>query len=520
MAVAGAVLAALLSTAMFLYFPPGLRMEVGGEETDPFRAAFAPSAQAASFQPASKAEATQLQLPEQDTPLFGNGLARLTLPASEEPPARLMSTVVTQELLAYATASTAVTALSWTEEDAVIPLYESALISTIQTLSAASQQAASSRESVERAEDILALALHLLQGSEFSALPQELRTYVRDTITDPEQLFERSGSERFRCSPALSRFQASVIWIRYATALESSRDPACIAALGFAVASSFPAWSKLSAFYTGLVCKESLTFARLAMFAVSVFGHSLTEEEMTDPALLESFSSSMRGQPWGLPFEVSLLADPLEVVSLTQNLPPVLPLSVRVSRLRDSRAAVAEEVVTGLNGLGGIWLGQLITSSWNASTSRTVEAIAGSYATLLTSSTAGLELSLPAGQSTLVEANPDLVSSLGACLVGMYTYLSSTVGISDRARALLSEAHYLLSSIAQAPGSSSGVVSLDRSWGERFTLLLRVSGLRIPVLVTFHAGQTLHDFVARLISSEVNGNVGAVYVLGETFEEG
>jgi len=522
MAVAGALLATVISAVAFLAFPPGLILVTRSDEKTYSDAALATGFAASGFRPASKEELSLAQSLMNDTSRLEQASSDVDLSLlAGAPGQKFTASLLTQELITYTAASAAITSLSWTEEDIVIPLYRSALNSAVQILTTVAPDAASVRGSVKKACYVLTIAAQLLEGNSFSALPEELRTYLRSVgLTNPELLFESLGSERFRYSINLSRFQASVAWANYATGFERSRDIPSLVVLGYVMANNISAWSRLASFYGGLFGLDLMDSSRLASAAVSVFGQTLTEEKLTDAALLTKFSDLIGGAEWEFPFRISMHDTPMSVILLTRVLPPSANLTQRISTLRYSPPTTRFDVLIEPTDLPEVWFNQLLTAPWNASDDRAVKAIAGSYALLLTSATAGVELDFFPSRIVLAEPNQDLYSGLDAFLVGIYRYLDSTVGVTGRVSALLLTAHDLLASLSQASGSSSGFISVEQTWKEKLSLLLRVSGLVAGTTVDFEVGQTLHVFSARLLVSELGRGTGALYVIDEEVEEG
>jgi len=522
MAMAGALLATVISMAAFFGFPPGLMLGTGNYAKARSDEAFMAGSATSGFRPASKEELSLAQLLTNDTSKLERASSGVDLSLLAGAPGQKFTTsLLTQEFITYTAASAAITSLSWTEEDIVIPLYRSALNSAVQVLTTVAPDAASVRGSVKKACYVLTIAAQLLDGGSFSALPEELRTYLRSVgLTNPESLFESLGSERFRYSINLSRFQASVAWANYATGFERSRDIPSLVVLGYVMANNISAWSRLASFYGGLFGFDSMGSSRLTSAAVSVFGQTLTEEKLTDAALLTEFSDLISGAPWGFPFRVSMHDAPINLISLTRNLPPSANLTERVSNLRSLPPAAPFEVTIEPSSLPEVWFNQLLTAPWNASDERAFKAIVGSYVLLLTSATAGVELDFSSSHIVLAEANQDLYSRLDAFLVGIYRYLDSTIGVTGRVSALLLTTHDLLASLDQASGSSSGFISVEQPWKEKLSLLLRVSGLVAGTTMDFEVGQTRHVFSTRLLVSELGGRIGTLYVVDEELEEG
>jgi len=522
MAAAGVLLAVLVSAGTFLVFPPGVRMELADGEIGATEATFALRGPQRSFRPVSKDEtAAPLTAGPSLADLYQTlqesyFSVQLTRPRLEPTP-----NLVTQELIAYASASAMVTALSLTEQDIVIPSYASALRSAQQRLDEVVGEAASSKASVERAHNILMVSSFLVQGESFSSLPESAKAYARDVgLANPEALFSWQGTERFRFSLPLSRLQASVTWASYATSFERSRDVSCLAVLGFVVAEDISTWSKLSGFYKGLLGWESVDSVELASIAVSVFGHSLTEEELTDPALLSRFSESLGEDPWAFPFEISLSGTAPDIYSLTSDLPDSLSLFDRVSELRSRYAAMELDREGQAASLGGIWLIQLLSATWDAPNERTVNAIAGAYGLLLYSSPTGLDVGFVSNRTILVEINPSLYSRLDAAIVGLHDYIASTIGISNGAGAVLLAAHDVVGSISQEQSSSAPVMPLERSLVEKLSLLLKVSGLTLAVNWRTDLGEAMRSVTVTLIVERMDGTIGLIYLVAEVSEEG
>jgi len=522
MAMAGALLATVISMAAFFGFPPGLMLGTGNYAKARSDEAFMTGSATSGFRPASKEELPFAQLLTNDTSKLERASSGVDLSLLAGAPGQKFTTsLLTQELIAYTAASAAITSLSWTEEDIVIPLYRSALNSAVQLLTTIAPDAVSVRGSVDKVDYVLTIAARLLDGEYYSRLPADMKAYFSSLgLPNPELLFESLGSERFRYSTNLTRFQASVIWVNYATGFERSQDLRFLAVLGFVVANNISAWSRLASFYSGLFGLDSMDSSHLASAAVSVFGQTLTEEKLTDATLLAKFSDLVSSGAWEFPFRISTHDVPMNLISLTQNLPPSANLTQRVSELRSSRLADSSGMQIEPTSLPEVWFSQLLTAPWNGSDDRTVKAIVGSYTLLLTSATAGMELEFPSGRDVFAEANEDLYSKLDAFLLGTYRYLDSTVGVSGRVGALLVTAHDLLAFLSQASGSSSGPISVGQTWREKMSLVLRVSGLAAGIAVDFGIGQTLHAFSARLLVSELAGKTGALYVIDEEVEEG
>jgi hypothetical protein len=522
MAMAGALLATVISMAAFFGFPPGLMLGTGNYAKARSDEAFMAGSATSGFRPANKEELPFAQLLTNDTSKLERTSTGVDLSLLAGAPGQKFTTsLLTQELIAYTAASAAITSLSWTEEDVVIPLYRSALNSAVQLLTTMAPDAVSARSSVDKVDYVLTIAARLLDGESYSRLPADMKAYFSSLgLANSESLFESLGSERFRYSTNLTRFQASVIWVNYATGFERSQDLRFLAVLGFVAANNISAWSRLASFYGGLFGLDSMDSSHLASAAVSVFGQTLTEDKLTDATLLAKFSDLVSSGAWEFPFRISTHDAPMNLISLTQNLPPSANLTQRVSELRSSRLADSFGMQIEPTSLPEVWFSQLLTTPWNGSDDRTVKAILGSYTLLLTSATAGMELKFPSGRDVFAEANEDLYSKLDAFLLGTYRYLDSTVGVSGRVGALLVTAHDLLAFLSQASGSSSGPISVGQTWREKMSLVLRVSGLAAGIAVDFGIGQTLHAFSARLLVSELAGKTGALYVIDEEVEEG
>jgi hypothetical protein len=528
MAMAGALLATVISMAAFFGFPPGLMLGTGNYAKARSDEAFMAGSATSGFRPANKEELPFAQLLTNDTSKLERTSTGVDLSLLAGAPGQKFTTsLLTQEFITYTAASAAITSLSWTEEDVVIPLYRSALNSAVQLLTTIAPDAVSARKSVDKVDSVLTIAARLLDGESYSRLPADMKAYFSSLglanplgLPNPESLFESLGSERFRYSTNLTRFQASVIWVNYATGFERSQDLRFLAVLGFVVANNISAWSRLASFYSGLFGLDSMDSSHLASVAVSVFGQTLTEEKLTDATLLAKFSDLVSGEAWDFPFRISIHDVPMSLILLTQNLPPSANLTQRISELRSSRLADSSGMQVEPTSLPEVWFSQILTAPWNASNDRTVKAILGSYTLLLTSATAGMELELPSGRDVFAEANEDLYSRLDAFLLGTYRYLDSTVGVSGRVGALLVTAHDILAFLSQASGSSSGPISVGQTWREKLSLVLRVSGLAAGIAVDFGIEQTLHVFSARLLVSELGRGTGGLYVIDEEVEEG
>ena len=525
MAAAGALLATVVSMAAFFGFPPGLMLSTGNyakaRSDETLTTGFASS----GFRPAGKEESPLFaQLLTNDTSNLERTSTGVDLSLlAGEPGQNLTMSLLTQECIAYTAASATITSLSWTEEDVVIPLYRSALNSAIQLLGTVAPDAVSARGSVTKLDYVLTIASQLLdrdlsiermsQADAFGRFPSSYG------LPSPASLFVSSGSERFRYSASLIRFQASVIWLNYVTALERSQDLPFLAVLGFVVANNISAWSKLTSFYNGLFGVGSMDASQLASAAVSVFGQTLTEDKLTDAALLANFSDLMSGGAWEFPFRISMHDVPVSLISLTQYLPPSANLTQRVSELRSSPPD-SYDTKTEPTSLPEVWFNQLLTAQWSGSDDRATRSILGSYTLLLTSATAGMELELPDDHDVLVEANQNLYSKLDSFLLGTYDYIDSTVGLSERASALLVATHDILASLSQSSASSTGPIVLGQDLKEKLSLVLRVSGLAAAATVDFGIGQALHVFSARLTVSDLSLGAGAIYVVDEEIEEG
>ena len=522
MAVAGVLLATVISMAAFFGFPPGLMLGTSNYAKARSDEAFMTGSATSGFRPASKEELSLAQLLTNDTSKLERASSGVDFSLLAGAPGQKFTTsLLTQEFITYTAASAAITSLSWTEEDVVIPLYRSALNSAVQLLTTVAPDAVSVRGSVDKVDYVLTIAARLLDGEYYSRLPADMKAYFSSLgLPNPELLFESLGSERFRYSTNLTRFQASVIWVNYATGFERSQDLRFLAVLGFVVANNISAWSRLASFYSGLFGLDSMDSSHLASAAVSVFGQTLTEEKLTDATLLAKFSDLVSSGAWEFPFRISMHDVPMNLISLTQNLPPSANLTQRVSELRSSRLSGSSDMQIAPTSLPEVWFSQLLTAPWNSSDDRAVKAILGSYTLLLTSATAGMELEFPSGRDVLAEANEGLYSRLDAFLLGTYRYLDSTVGVSGRVGALLVTTHDLLTFLNQASGSSSGSISVGQTWREKLSLVLRVSGLATGIAVDLGVGQTLHVFSARLLVSDLSRGIGALYVIDEEVEEG
>lgn len=528
MAMAGALLATVISMAAFFGFPPGLMLGTGDYARARSDETFMAGSATSGFRPANKEELPFAQLLTNDTSDLERASTGVDLSLLAGTSGQKFSTsLLTQEFITYTVASAAITSVSWTEEDVVIPLYRSALNSALQLLRTIAPDAVSVRGSVDKVDYVLTIAARLLDGEPFSRLPADVKDYFSGPdranpfgIPNLDSLFESPGSERFRYSTSLTRFQASVIWVNYVTGFERSQDLHFLAVLGFVVANNISTWSKLASFYSGLFGLDSMDSSHLASAAVSVFGQTLTEEKLTDATLLTKFSDLISSGAWEFPFRISMHDVPMSLISLTQDLPPSTNLTQRVSELRSSRLSGSSDMQIAPTSLLEVWFSQLLTAPWNSSDDRAVKAILGSYTLLLTSATAGMELEFPSGRDVLAEANEGLYSRLDAFLLGTYRYLDSTVGVSGRVGALLVTTHDLLTFLNQASGSSSGPISVGQTWKEKLSLVLRVSGLATGIAVDLGVGQTLHVFSARLLVSDLSRGIGALYVIDEEVEEG
>ena len=526
MAVAGVLLATVVSMAAFFGFPPGLMLGTSNyakaRSDETLTTGFATS----GFKPASKEESPPLaQLLTNDTSNLERTSTGVDLSLlAGKPGQNLTASLLTQEFIAYTTASATVTSLSWTEEDEVIPLYRSALDSAIQLLGTVAPDAVSARGSVDKADYVLTIAAQLLDRDLSAERLGQPDAYGRFTsyrgLPDPTSLFESSGSERFRYSASLIRFQASVIWLNYVSVFERSQDLPFLAVLGFVVANNISAWSRLTSFYNGLFGTGSMDSSQLASAAVSVFGQTLTEDKLTDSALLTEFSDLIGGGAWDFPFRISMRDSPVSLISLTQDLPPSANLTQRVSELRSSPPLGSSGMKTEPTGLPEVWFNQLLTARWNGSGDRDVRAILGSYTLLLTSATAGMELRFTDSHDVFAEASEDLYSKLDSFLLGTYDYIDSTVGLSGRARALLVATHDILASLTQASSSSTGLIVPGQDLKEKLSLVLRVSGLAAVTTADFVVEQTLHVCSARLTVSDLSRGMEVIYVIDEEVEEG
>ena len=521
MAVAGALLATVISMAAFFGFPPGLMLGTSNYAKARSDEAFTAGSTTSAFRPSTKEELPPAQLLTNDTSNLERASSGVDLSLLAGAPGQKFTTsLLTQEFVAYTAASAAITSLSWTEEDLVIPLYRSALSSAVQLLTTIAPDAVSARRSIDKVDYVLTIAARLLDGESYSSARPALSRANPLDLPNPESLFESPGSDRFRYSTNLTRFQASVIWVNYATGFERSQDLRFLAVLGFVVANNISAWSRLASFYSGLFGLDSMDSSHLASATVSVFGQTLTEDKLTDATLLAKFSDLVSSGTWEFPFRISTHDVPMNLISLTQNLPPSANLTQRVSELRSSRLADSFGMQIEPTSLPEVWFSQLLTAPWNGSDDRTVKAILGSYTLLLTSATAGMELEFPSGRDVFAEANENLYSKLDAFLLGTYRYLNSTVGVSGRVSALLVTTHNLLAFLSQASGSSSGPISVGQIWREKLSLVLRVSGLAAGIAVDFGIGQTLHVLSGRLLVSELGRGTGSLYVIDEEVEEG
>ena len=521
MAVVGALLATVISMATFFGFPPGLMLGTGNYAKARSDEAFMAGSATSGFRPANKEELPLAQLLTNDTSNLERASSGVDLSLlTGAPGQKFIMSLLTQEFITYTAASATITSVSWTEEDVVIPLYMSALNSAIQLLRTIAPDAVSVRGSIDKVDYVLTIAARLLDGESYSSARLPLNRANPFGLPNPESFFESLGSERFRYSTNLTRFQASVIWVNYATGFERSQDLRFLAVLGFVVANNISAWSRLASFYSGLFGLDSMDSSHLASAAVSVFGQTLTEEKLTDATLLAKFSDLVSSGAWEFPFRISTHDVPMNLISLTQNLPPSANLTQRVSELRSSRLSGSSDMQIAPTSLPEVWFSQLLTAPWNSSDDRAVKAILGSYTLLLTSATAGMELEFPSGRDVLAEANEGLYSRLDAFLLGTYRYLDSTVGVSGRVGALLVTTHDLLTFLNQASGSSSGSISVGQTWKEKLSLVLRVSGLATGIAVDLGVGQTLHVFSARLLVSDLSRGIGALYVIDEEVEEG
>ncbi len=521
MAMAGALLATVISMAAFFGFPPGLMLGTGDYARARSDETFMAGSAASGFRPANKEEPPFAQLLTNDTSKLERASLGVNLSLlAGEPGQKFTTSLLTQEFIAYTAASAAITSLSWTEEDIVIPLYRSTLSSALQLLRTTAPDAVSARRSIDKVDYVLTIAAQLLDRESYSSARPPPGRFSPFGLPNPASLFESPGSERFRYSTSLSGFQSSIIWVNYATGFERSQDLHFLAVLGFVVANNISAWSKLASFYSGLFGLDSMDSSHLASAAVSVFGQTLTEEKLTDATLLTKFSDLISSGAWEFPFRISMHDVPMSLISLTQDLPPSTNLTQRVSELRSSRLSGSSDMQIAPTSLPEVWFSQLLTAPWNSSDDRAVKAILSSYTLLLTSATAGMELEFPSGRDVLAEANEGLYSRLDAFLLGTYRYLDSTVGVSGRVGALLVTTHDLLTFLNQASGSSPGSISVGQTWKEKLSLVLRVSGLATGIAVDLGVGQTLHVFSARLLVSDLSRGIGALYVIDEEVEEG
>ena len=521
MAAAGVLLAAMISSVAFLAFPPGLRLDLGVQESSYAEATFAPRSAAQGFHFAggddmnwvgslgldptklgeNLSEANALILIKPAQPSFGVGLA-------------------TQESVVYLTSSAAIAGLSWAEEDVIIPIYRSALASVGATLRTEIADAASSMTSVERARDIIAISEYILQGKDYSEVPDEMKSYALSVgLTDLEGLFTRQGDERFGMSVDLTRFESSVMWANYATGFEMGRDIPCLAVLGFTIAADARPWLQLSSFYSGLLGSQPVDCSTLSSAAVSAFGHSLNEEELADSTLLGKFSSMISGGRWAFPFPVLLSGSPLNE-SISGFFSPGESLVSILSQFRTSRLSGTGGLTTQASGMTGLWLDLLLTAPWRASADRVAEAITGSYLMLSSSHALGVIIDFAPGQGLLVESNPELYSGLDAFLVGTYRYIESSVGVSERVTALMLFAHDILSGLTRVANSGSPYVSVDSTWAQGYALLLRTTGLDPTLSVDIQVGQALDRATVEIASTDVGGHMGMIYAVSEAVDEG
>jgi len=521
MAAAGVLLATLISTVAFLAFPPGLRLDLGGQEKGYTEAAFAPRLAAHSFHLAGGDDMSWVGSLGLDPAKLGENLsdANALILAKPAPPGFGVS-LITQESVVYLTSSAAITGLSWAEEDIIIPLYRSALASAGAQLRAEIADAASSMTSVERVRDIIAISEYLLQGEDYSELPDEMKSYALSVgLTNLEGLFTRQGDGRFGMSAELARFESSVMWANYATGFEMSRDISCLAVLGFTIAADAQPWLQLSSFYSGLLGFQPVDCSVLSSAAVSTFGHRLDEEKLADSTLLDGFSSMISGGRWAFPFPVMLSESPLsESFSGFSHLGEGLLGSL--SQLRTSRLSGTDGLTTQASGMTGLWLDLLLIAPWRASADRVAEAITGSYLMLSNSHALGVGIDFAQGQSLLVESNPELYSSLDAFLIGTYRYIESCVGVSERVTALMLFAHDILSRLTRGADYGSAYVSVDSGWAQGYALLLRTAGLDPTLSVGIQVGQKLDRTTVEIVSTDVGGHMGMLYRVSEIVDEG
>jgi len=520
MAGAGVLLAALISSVAFLTFPPGLRLNLGGQKNGYTEATFALRSVAHGFHLAGGDDMSWVRSLGLDPAKLGEKLSEansLILAKPAQPSFGV--NLITQESVAYLTSSAAITGLSWAEEDIIIPLYRSALASADAQLRAEVADAASSVTSVRRARDIIAISEYILQGEDYSEVPDEMKSYALSLgLTNFEGLFTRHGDERFGVSVDLTRFESSVMWANYATGFEMSRDVPCLVVLGFTIAADAQPWLELSSFYSGLLGSQPVDCSVLSSAAVSTFGHSLNEEKLADSNLLDGFSSMISGGRWAFPFPVLLSESPLSEsfsgFSLGQDLLGSL------SQLRTSRLSETDGLITQASGMTGLWLDLLLVAPWRASADRVAEAITGSFLMLSNSHAIGVGIDFAPGQSFLVESNPDLYSSLDAFLIGTYRYIESCIGVSERVTALMLFGHDILSRLTPGADSSSPYVSVDSGWAQGYALLLRTAGLDPTLCVGIQVGQRLDRTTVEIVSTDIGGHMGMLYTVSEIVDEG
>jgi len=521
MTVAGVLLATLISSVTFLAFPPGLRLDLGSQESG-YAEATSPSRLAArGFHLAGGADMSWVGSLGLDPARLGENLSEANALILAKPAqADFGVSLVTQESIVYLTSSVAIAGLSWAEEDIVVPIYGSALASAGATLQAQVAGAASSKTSVERARDIIAISQYILHGEDYSDIPEEMKSYALSLgLTNLEGLFTRQGDERFGMSVDLTRFESSVIWANYATGFEMGRDIPCLAVLGFTIAADAQPWLELSSFYSGLLGFQPMDCSTLSSAAVSVFGHSLNEEELADSTLLDKFSSMISGGCWAFPFPVLFSRSPLDD-SISGFFSPREGLVNSISQLRISRFPGTDGPTTQASGMTGLWLDLLLTAPWRASADRVADTITGSYLMLSNSHASGVGIDFNLGQGLLVESNPEFYSSLDAFLVGTYRYIESSVGVSERVTALMLFAHDILSGLTRVANSGSPYVSVDSTWAQGYALLLRTTGLDPTLSVDIQVGQALDRATVEIASTDVGGHMGMIYAVSEAVDEG
>lgn len=476
--IAGVLMATIVSAAVFFVVPGGFRIALGKEATTLdkgregwFGIQLAPGA--AQYQVNLVADSlSRLYIPKAEAQFLNES----SLDRSQE------ISVITRDMMLHLSASNILTALSWTEEDIVVPVYEKAMESALKKSEEVMKDSAYFRDQATKSHAILRISIGLLRGSRDYASCGICTSYLASLKVADPAMVQGGPVGRFRYSEKLRRFFSSVSWLQYSTSVERSRDPHLLVMLGFITATDFGSWSALSQFYNGLNNATGIDALRLSTASASCFGGVLDEDNLRDQSKLDLFVKATSGD-WHFPFQTQLFSE-------RPSLSNLVPDGKSVSMSEKFAALISEMKQPSLPQADALsldkrWL-QLISTigptriategegELRASSSPALP----SYLLLLYSYPRGLILTLPSKGNVFIEADPQTYRSLKAVLDTVTQYLNSTSGSSKRVGDLLTESKHLLSLAGELSGK--GFVPIGQELKQSIISLMKQSSIEVP----------------------------------------